>query len=71
MRLQPELAQQLPTYWGPQPFVSGPVYFGALIICLFIFALLTIEDKNKWWILAGTIVFILLSWGKHLDLNNW
>ena len=29
-------AKQLPLYWGPQPFLSGPIYFGSIIVFLFI-----------------------------------
>lgn len=58
------------TYWGDQPFTSGPVYFGAIICLLFIFALLTIKHPLKWWIIGGMAVFILLSWGRNFDSFN-
>jgi len=52
-------------YWGDQPFTSGPVYAGALIVFLFIYGLLAIKDRLKWWLLAGTILSIMLAWGKN------
>lgn len=55
----------VPTYWGTQPFTSGPVYVGAIVFFLFVFGLIVIRGKLKWWLLAGTILSILLSWGKN------
>lgn len=55
----------MPTYWGTQPGTSGPVYVGAIICFLFVLGLFLVEGKNKWWILAATILAILLSWGKN------
>ncbi len=58
--------QTLGAYWGPQPFTSGPVYFGALIIFLFVFALFALHDNTlKWWVLAAVLLSIMLSWGNH------
>ena len=58
--------QVLGSYWGPQPFTSGPVYFGALIIFLFVFALFALQGNTlKWWVLAAVILSIILSWGNH------
>ncbi len=54
-------------YWGSQPGVSGPAYIGAVIIFLFILALFLVKDKLKWWLLGGTILSILLSYGKNLS----
>lgn len=58
------------TYWGDQPFTSGPVYFGAIICFLFILGMIIIRSKVKWGIFAGTLLFIFLSWGKNLEWFN-
>lgn len=52
-------------YWGDQPFTSGPVYIGAFILFLFIYGLFIVKGKMKWWLLTGTILSILLAWGKN------
>ncbi|MCC8144897.1 MAG: hypothetical protein LIO93_00325, partial [Bacteroidales bacterium] len=61
---------QAPTYWGEKPFTSGPVYFGAIVCFLFLFALLIIPQNYKWWLLGGTIFFIFLAWGRNLAWFN-
>lgn len=57
--------QQAPTYWGNQPFTSGPVYFGAVIVFLFVFALLAAQDKLKWWIVTLSVISFLLAFGHN------
>lgn len=57
--------QQLPMYWGKQPFTSGPVYIGAIVCLLFIFGLLIVKGPYKWALLAATLFSIMLSWGKN------
>ncbi len=59
--------QQLPLYcyWGEQPFTSGPVYFGAIIIFLAVLAMFIVRDRIKWFLFAATIISIVLAWGKH------
>lgn len=52
-------------YWGDQPFTSGPVYAGSLIIFLFIYGLFTIKGRTKWWLAAATVLSIMLAWGKN------
>jgi len=60
-------SQPLPfLYWGAQPFTSGPVYAGAIIIFLFLLGLLIVKGPLKWWLFAATILSILLSWGHNL-----
>ncbi len=57
--------KMMPLYWGSQPGVAGPVYIGAIIMFLFIFALFVVDNKFKWWLLAAVILSILLAWGKN------
>ncbi|HWR75359.1 MAG TPA: hypothetical protein VN276_06955 [Bacteroidales bacterium] len=56
---------QLYRYWGQQPSTSGPVYFGAVVLFLFVLGLLIIKGKEKWWILTAVLLSLLLSWGKN------
>lgn len=60
-----EIIKHMPTYWGPQPFTSGPVYIGAIIMFLFIFGLFLVKGHLKWWLFASTILSIFLAWGKN------
>ena len=65
-------ATQAPLYWGEQPFTSGPVYFGAIIVLLFFIGLIVVRGPERWWLLAATIIAILMSWGNNLlGLNGW
>lgn len=63
-----EFTASLPLYWGNQPGVSGPAYIGAIIFFLFVLGLFLVKGKLKWWLLGGTIMSLLLSWGKNFDL---
>jgi len=54
-----------PLYWGEQPFTDGNVYVGAIIVFLFVFALLTVQGGLKWAFLAASILSVLLAWGYH------
>lgn len=58
--------KQAPLYWGDQPFTSGPVYFGAIIVFLFVLGLFVVKGADRWWLLIATILAILMSWGKNL-----
>ncbi|MDP2237599.1 MAG: YfhO family protein [Bacteroidales bacterium] len=58
------LAQQN-AYWGDQPGTSGPVYTGAIVMFLFVLGLFFVKGKYKWILLGGTILSILLGWGKN------
>ncbi len=61
-----QIIKQMPTYWGTQPFTSGPTYIGALILFLFALGLFVVKGKTKWWLLTATILSIMLAWGKNM-----
>ena len=60
-----QVLKHMPLYWGPQPFTAGPMYMGAISIFLFVLGLCLIKGREKWWMVAATLVAILLAWGSH------
>ncbi|HEX2533072.1 MAG TPA: hypothetical protein VHK69_05025, partial [Chitinophagaceae bacterium] len=72
--LNPQLATQLPKYWGgmtaPGESVAGPVYLGVLTVLLFIAGLVHLRTHHRWWLLAATVIAVLLAWGKYLPGFN-
>ena len=65
-----QLVAQQNHYWGDQPFTSGPVYVGAIIIFLFVLGMFVVSNSAKWWMLAATILSLLMSWGNNFGLFN-
>ena len=59
-------AQQLPAYWGTQPYTGGPTYLGAAAVFLAALGIALARGRNKWWIIAACVVMILLAWGRNL-----
>ncbi len=57
--------QRANQYWGNQPFTSGPVYVGAIIVFLFVLGLFVVKGRLKWVLFIATVLSILLSWGKN------
>ena len=60
-----EIAKALPLYWGPQPFTAGPMYMGAITVFLFVLGLFLYKGKEKWWLIAGTVIAVLMAVGSH------
>jgi len=58
-------------YWGDQPFTAGPIYLGAIVCMLFIFAMVYLDGTHKWWILTAAILGVLLALGKHFPAFNY
>lgn len=61
-----EGSRNAPMYWGQQPIVEAPAYVGAVIIFLFVLGLFLVKGRLKWWLVGGTILSLLLSYGKNL-----
>ncbi len=61
-----EIAKSMPLYWGPQPFTAGPMYMGAITVFLFVLGLFLYKGKEKWWLLAATLVAVFLGLGNHM-----
>ncbi len=72
-----QLGQQfqgaLQFYWGGidgAGGTSGPPYLGAIVCFLALMGFVLLDGKHKWWILAATILTLLMSSGKYLDGFN-
>ncbi len=64
-------SSQVMKYWGTQPVTDGPHYLGAVVFFLFVFGLLIVRGREKWWLLSATLISIMLAWGKNfMPLTN-
>ncbi|RYE22498.1 MAG: hypothetical protein EOP51_13095 [Sphingobacteriales bacterium] len=66
-----QITAQVPLYWGPQPFLLGPVYFGAVVCFLFVLGTMVVRSPHKWWIVAVSALAIIMSWGKNFAGFNF
>ena len=67
----PQIVQEAYTYWGDQPGVAGPMYSGAIVIAMFVLGIFFVERKHKIWLIAATVLSLLLAWGKNLEWFNY
>ena len=69
-----QLAQQLQynlgSYWGGIGGTSGPPYVGAIICFLTLIGFFILDNKHKWWILAASLLAIMMSWGIYFEGFN-
>lgn len=71
-REQIDMALGSNSYWGDQPFVSGPVYLSVILVFLAFLGLIYVKDPVKWALLAATILTLMLAWGKnYMGLTDW
>ena len=66
-----QMTERAPTYFGPQPFLSGPMYFGAIVCFLSILALFVIKSRLKWVLFGLGVFFAMISWGKNFEMMNF
>ncbi|MCW3076888.1 MAG: hypothetical protein JWO32_1497 [Bacteroidetes bacterium] len=67
-KINPDYRQQIAgsnAYFGDQPFTSGPVYIGAIIIFLAFLGMFIIKNTLKWPIFFATLLTIALAWGNN------
>ncbi|TRZ45354.1 YfhO family protein [Robertkochia solimangrovi] len=63
-----DFSKSLPMYWGDQPGVAGPAYVGVVIFFLFLTGLFLVKGRLKWWLLGGSVLSLLLSWGHNFSI---
>ncbi|HEX2920284.1 MAG TPA: YfhO family protein [Bacteroidales bacterium] len=61
-----DAVSQMQAYWGTQPGTEGPHYVGAVVLMLFVLGLFIVKGPEKWWLVAATILSLMLAWGKNL-----
>lgn len=67
-----EVIKHLPLYWGEQSSTMGNVYVGAIVVFLFVLGMFIGDPRIKWWLLAATVLGIMLAWGKNfMALTNF
>ncbi len=73
-KVNPDYRQQVASsyaYFGNQPFTSGPVYIGAIIILLSVLGMFVIKNPIKWPIFFATLLTVALGWGSNfMGLTN-
>lgn len=71
-QMRQAVASSWPSYFGDQPFTSGPVYLGAIVVFLFVLGMFVVEGIFKWAIFAVTVLSVLLAWGHNfMGLTNF
>ena len=63
-------SKNAPMYWGGKSSTAGPNYAGAIVCFLFVLGLFIVKGPEKWWLLAATILSIVLAWGKNFAFVN-
>ena len=60
-----EAVKNMPVYWGDQPMTSGPAFIGIVVIFLALLGMIFLKDSIKWFLLAASVLCLMLSWGKN------
>ena len=61
---------EAPLYHGELPFTSGPAYFGAVAVFLFILSLFVLSPGWRYFFGAAVLLTLLISMGKHAEWLN-
>lgn len=66
-----QFSDHAPMYWGEQPIVAAPAYIGAVVLFLAVLCMFVDDRKVKYYLAAGALMSIVLSWGKHFFLTDF
>lgn len=66
-----QFSSNLPLYFGPQSYVSGPNYSGIIILFLFILGLILIKDGLRYVLILTSILYLFISWGSSFSGFNF
>jgi hypothetical protein len=67
-KVDPEFKEQVGgmyAYFGDQPFTSGPVYIGAIVMFLAFLGMFVVKNELKWPLFFATLLTVALSWGSN------
>ncbi len=57
-------------YTGAQPFLGAAIYYGAIIVFLFILGMILVDNNWKWWLASAALFMIVIAWGGNFSLFN-
>ena len=57
-------------YMGKQPFVGVGIYYGAIVVFLFVLGMFLVENRWRWGIFAASLLMISIAWGGNSFVGN-
>ncbi len=66
-----QLANYTSAYWGPQGATLAPYYAGAIMIFLFVAGIAFADRRYRWWLIAISVLSIMMSWGDSFKAFNY
>jgi Bacterial membrane protein YfhO len=57
-------------YMGNQPFVGVAIYYGAIIIFLFVLGIQLVDPRWRWGILAASFLTVAIAWGNNSPVGT-
>ncbi len=57
-------------YMGNQPFVGVAIYYGAIIIFLFVLGIQLVDPRWRWGVLAASFLTVAIAWGNNSPIGT-
>ena len=57
-------------YMGKQPFVGVGIYYGAVMVFLFVLGMFIVDNRWRWAIFAASFLMIGIAWGGNTLIGN-